>query len=129
LNAVDDAEGRVARDGGRTSAGGYGMLCNGATFGSGSISVLRRTRLLLRSVVRLREYSSNSINVAMATRPATAPPTIAPVGILQYGMDQRLPYPGTLMITYDLPAREPLEDEVAEIVTGVDVGTMSFITA
>jgi hypothetical protein len=33
------------------------------------------------------------------------------------------------MITYDLPAREPLEDEVAEIVTGVDVGTMSFITA
>lgn len=58
----------------------------------------------------------------MATRPATTPPTIAPVGILQYGMDQRLSYRGTLMNTHDLPTREPPE-EAAELVTGVDVET------
>jgi len=59
----------------------------------------------------------------MATRPATTPPTIAPVGILQYGMDQKLSYRGTLMNTHDLPAREPLEEEAAELVSGVDVET------
>ena len=132
LDAEGGADDGVVRDGLWT--GVYTVLrANGATgrtWGSGSISDLRRKRSCLpepgRGRWRLQRRKRQITKATMTARPPAAPPAIAPIGTLLRGAwDQTLLY-DSVFKTHDLVPVELADEDWAGLVTGVEDGDISW---